>query len=93
MSTCVWFEAPYDKDDFKTAIKRTRLYACAGNFFWHDIAKLSTPGVPVNENSVMKYKNRYFKAGPKRMLDPIHLVVGSGIDPMTRKGALRRVSP
>jgi hypothetical protein len=47
----------------------------------------------VNEHSVMKYKSRFFKDGPRRMLDPIHIVIGTGKEPMAHIGALRRLSP
>lgn len=84
-------QAPFNPADYKNAMVHGT-YACAGNFFWHDLRFNPTPGVPIRENAVHRLMEHQFNV-PKRSPWPLHIAVTSKDAPDKQLGAWKRVSP
>ncbi|CAK9003484.1 Uncharacterized protein SCF082_LOCUS7759, partial [Durusdinium trenchii] len=77
---------------------RTKQYACGGNLSWIKMGFTTSPGVPYNQNSILKLKDFYFQGqeAPRRFPGLIIVAVSlqqaqNGM--MSEKGAMESVSP
>ena len=92
------FQAVYDHSSFVTSMARTKQYACGGNLSWIKMGFTTSPGVPYNQNSILKLKDFYFQGQEAPPRFPGLIIVAVSLQQaqngmMSEKGAMESVSP
>ena len=87
-------QAAFDKTTYSSTLKAEKNYKCGGNFFWISLETLSSPGVPINPESVAQLQQKYFStAAGIYPVDVVIAVADLQFDPMEHRAALHCIAP
>ena len=87
-------QEPFDAEQCKTALSRRGTYIAGFNFFWLDLLRSPTPGIPLSRERVRELANFMFQDGPTALKKPIGVAVSSADFPVeANRGSLLMITP
>ena len=87
-------QEPFDANKCATALRHRGTYISGFNFFWLDLVRSTSPGVPLSRDRVRELGDWMFKQGPTPLRKPIGVAVNSPELAVHRhKGGLLMITP
>jgi len=87
-------QEPFDAEQCKTALSRRGTYIAGFNFFWLDLLRSLTPGIPLSRERVWELANFMFQDGPTALKKPIGVTVSSADFLVeAQRGSLLMITP
>ena len=87
-------QEPFQSEQCETALRRRGTYIAGLNFFWLDLLRSPTPGIPLSRERVRELADYMFHDGPAALKKPIGVAVSSADFPVQEhKGSLLMITP
>ena len=87
-------QEPFDAAKCATALRQRGTYISGFNFFWLDLVRSISPGIPLSRDRVRELADWMFKDGPIPLKKPIGVRVTSADFPVqSHKGGLLMITP
>ena len=87
-------QEPFNYDMCKTALCKRGTYISGFNFFWLDLCRSITPGIPLSRQRVRELADWMFKDGPVPLTKAIGVAVNCADFPVLKhKGSLLMITP
>jgi hypothetical protein len=87
-------QEPFDEAKCATALRQRGTYISGCNFFWLDLVRSISPGIPLSRDRVQELADWMFKDGPVPLKKPIGVAVSSADFPVhNHKGGLLMITP
>jgi hypothetical protein len=87
-------QEPFKSEQCETALRKRGTYISGFNFFWLDLLRSPTPGIPLSRERVRALADYMFHDGPAALKKPIGVAVSSADFPVqAHKGSLLMITP
>ena len=90
----MWHPGPFNSGQCVTALAKRGTYISGFNFFWLDLLRSPTPGIPLSRQRVKELGDWMFKEGIIPLKKAIGVAVNSADFPVdAHKGSLLMITP